>query len=86
MGSEQRAQLRDPDKLPWFTTFAVRTSRQVFTLYTLLIIYAVFEIVSAYGTVGLSLGVPTVESALPPTCPVTVVLPTALFFNYFFFF
>jgi Trk-type K+ transport system membrane component len=62
MGSEQRGQLRDPDKLSRFTTFAVRTSRRVFALYTRLIIYAVHEIVSAYGTVGLSLGVPTVES------------------------
>ena len=64
---EQRGQLRDPDNASWFTIFAVCASRRVSSRLVFCLhisdIYAVFEIVSAYGTVGLSLGIPSVESS-----------------------
>lgn len=50
--------------MSWFTIFAVCTLSGVFYLVLMLLshTYIVFEMVSAYGTVGLSLGVPSVES------------------------
>jgi Trk-type K+ transport system membrane component len=61
--AKQRGQLRNPDNASWFTIFAVCTScRLAHALLTVIHTCTVFEIVSAYGTVGLSLGVPSVES------------------------
>lgn len=58
----QRYGIMDPAK-PWFNVFAIRTpcpSAKRFHVN----LHPVFEVVSAYGTVGLSLGLPTVSRAL----------------------
>jgi Trk-type K+ transport system membrane component len=58
----ERNPLSNPEDQSWFNIFTV--SKYFYLKYTsdLLISYTVFEIVSAYGTVGMSLGIPFVSN------------------------
>ena len=62
----EQVKLSNPENAFWFNIFSLRESQRA-ALYKDLpaLAYEVFEMVSAYGTVGLSLGIPTVNSPCP---------------------
>ena len=62
----QRSKLENQENFSWFTIFTIGT--YIYSLLFAWLTSVVFELISAYGTVGLSLGIPGVSAVLLFSC------------------
>ena len=80
----QRNPLMDTDNASWFNIFTISESGATCLYLVLKTLVEVFELVSAYGTVGLSLGLPYVRALSPSIVCVLASLKNYCQANYSF--